>query len=141
MASNVGLIVDDRYLIKRMVARTGHSTVYRAHDIRDDTRVAIKLLDDPTDGDRKRLRRSFQLHRSVSHPNIVKVFDLLDEPTRTGIVMEYVPGVDLQRFWWGLPSACVIDQAERWHWLEPRSSAACWTQSRRFMRPESCTAT
>ena len=44
----------------------------------------------------KRFRREARLAGSISHPNLVQVFDFIDSPEMLGYVMEYVEGRDLK---------------------------------------------
>ena len=46
-----------------------------------------------------RLKREFRTLADVSHPNLVKLYDLGREDEVWFLTMEYVPGVDLSAFW------------------------------------------
>ncbi len=73
--------------------------MYAAQDRRLGSEVAIKLLVPPPAvalTARERMRREVQAVRGLVHSNIVGVFDYLEEDSRSFIVMEYVPGPDLQ---------------------------------------------
>jgi Tfp pilus assembly protein PilF len=75
--------------------------VYLAEDPRLNRQVAIKTvelaLDDPEQRDflRTRLLRDAQAAAALSHPNIVSVYDVVEEPTSAYVVMEYVDGESL----------------------------------------------
>ena len=87
-----------RYEIRREIGRGGWSIVYQANDHDVGAEVAVKLLVPPPATAhlaRERLRREVQAVRGFSHPNIVAVYDLLDEGAWSFVVMEYVPGGDL----------------------------------------------
>src|SRR6266436_7525317 len=93
-----GVVLDGRYEIGAELGRGGHSVVYRARDRRIDADVAIKLLVPPPAAARlarERLRREVQAVRQLSHPNIVAVYDVVDDGPWSFVVMEYVPGPDL----------------------------------------------
>ncbi len=93
-----GTLLRGRYEILREIGRGGWSIVYQARDRDVGVDVAVKLLVPPPASAhlaRERLRREVHAVRGLSHPNIVAVYDLLDEETRSFIVMEYVPGTDL----------------------------------------------
>jgi len=95
---NPGVVLQDRYEIADEIGRGGFSIVYRARDRRIDADVAIKLLVPPPAAARlarERLRREVQAVRQLSHPNIVAVFDVVDDGPWSFVVMEYVPGPDL----------------------------------------------
>ncbi|HUK19464.1 MAG TPA: protein kinase [Bryobacteraceae bacterium] len=90
-----------RYQIVREVGRGAMGVVYLAEDPRLHRRVAIKTveltLDDEQQRDflRNRLLRDAQAAASLSHPNIVPVFDVIEEPDSAYVVMEYVDGESL----------------------------------------------
>ncbi len=75
--------------------------VYLAEDPRLHRRVAIKTveltLDDQEQREflRNRLLRDAQAAAALSHPNIVPVFDVIEEPKSAYVVMEYVDGESL----------------------------------------------
>jgi hypothetical protein len=94
-----GSVLAARYEIQREIGRGGYSIVYQARDRSVGADVAIKLLVPPpvvAQLARERMRREVQAVRELSHEHIVAVYDLLEEETRSCIVMEYVPGPDLQ---------------------------------------------
>lgn len=94
-----GAILAARYEILRELGRGGYSVVYLARDRTVGTDVALKLLVPPPAAAqvaRERMRREVQAVRGISHPNIVAVFDFLEDGPWSFIVMEYVAGPDLQ---------------------------------------------
>src|SRR5256714_3145173 len=93
-----GVVLQDRYEIADEIGRGGFSIVYRARDRRVGADVAIKLLVPPPAAARlarERLRREVQAVRQLSHPNIVAVYDVVDDGPWSFVVMEYVRGPDL----------------------------------------------
>ena len=91
-------LLQDRYEILEEIGRGGYSVVYRAHDRRVGTDVAVKLLVPPPAAARlarERLRREVQAVRQLSHPGIVQVFDVAEDGPWGFVVMEYVAGPDL----------------------------------------------
>ncbi len=93
-----GVVLQDRYEIANEIGRGGFSIVYRARDRRVGADVAIKLLVPPPAAARlarERLRREVQAVRQLTHPNIVAVYDVVDDGPWSFVVMEYVPGPDL----------------------------------------------
>src|SRR5256885_15063975 len=93
-----GGVLQDRYEIADEIGRGGFSIVYRARDRRVGADVAIKLLVPPPAAARlarARLRRAVQAARQLSHPNIVAVYDVVDDGPWSFVVMEDVPGPDL----------------------------------------------
>ncbi|MGE5744888.1 MAG: serine/threonine-protein kinase [Gemmatimonadota bacterium] len=93
-----GAVLQDRYEIVREIGRGGYSVLYLAHDRRVGSDVAIKLLVPPPVAARlarERLRREVQAVRRLSHPNVVTVYDVVDDGPWTFVVLEYVAGPDL----------------------------------------------
>jgi predicted Ser/Thr protein kinase len=94
-----GTVLCDRYEIGRELGRGGYSVVYLARDRRLGAEVALKLLVPPpaaADLARERMRREVQVVRSLSHANIVPVYEFMEDGPWSFIVMEYVAGPDLQ---------------------------------------------
>jgi tRNA A-37 threonylcarbamoyl transferase component Bud32 len=95
---DAGELLAGRYEIDREIGRGGYSVVYAATDRTVGAKVAIKLLVPPplvAQLARERVRREVEAVRTLSHPNIVAVYDLLDDHERSCIVMELIDGVDL----------------------------------------------
>jgi serine/threonine protein kinase len=95
-------ILDGRYRLGGTLGAGGMATVYRAHDLRLDRIVAVKVLHPPyaqDDGFLQRFRREAQIAASVSDaPNIVTIFDVGRDGATPYIVMEYVDGPTLQEY-------------------------------------------
>src|SRR5205814_8105896 len=88
-----GVVLQDRYEIAEEIGRGGYSVVYRARDRRVGSDVAIKLLVPPPAAARlarERLRREVQAVRTLSHPNIVAIYDVIDEGPWGFVAMESV---------------------------------------------------
>ena len=86
------------YRIEQIVGEGGMGVVYRAHDGELDRAVAIKCLHTNLAGDpqiRRRFAREAKVLRSWAHPNVVAVYDFLEDEHLLAIVMEYVPGQNL----------------------------------------------
>lgn len=91
-----------RYQIESEIGRGAMGIVYKAHDPALGRTVAIKTihLTDLTDAAARervtdRLLREAQAAGTLSHPNIVTVFDVLHQEEFAYIVMEYVAGSSL----------------------------------------------
>ena len=95
-----GQKINDRYEIIRSIGEGGMANVYLAHDVILDRDVAIKVLRGDLAGDEKFVRR-FQREAlsasSLSHPNIVEMYDVGEDDGTYYIVMEYVPGMTLKQ--------------------------------------------
>src|SRR2546429_9725067 len=90
-----GVVLQDRYEIADEIGRGGFSIVYRARDRRVGADVAIKLLVPPPAAARlarERLRREVQAGRQLSHPNIVAVYDRVDDRPWSFVRVEDLPG-------------------------------------------------
>ena len=84
-----------RYELGPKLGYGGMATVYSAHDLKLDRKVAIKLLADNYAGDdeiRERFMREARLAAKLDHPNVVQVYDVGEEDDRPYIVMEQVEG-------------------------------------------------
>ena len=84
-----------RYRIEQPLGQGGMASVYLAHDEELDRPVALKILADNLAGDatfRDRFEREARLAARLSHPNVVRVFDVGESEGRPFIVMEYVEG-------------------------------------------------
>ena len=95
-----GQKINDRYEIIKTIGEGGMANVYLAHDLILDRDVAIKILRGDLSGDEKFVRR-FQREAlaasSLSHPNIVEMYDVGEDKGMYYIVMEYVKGVTLKQ--------------------------------------------
>ncbi|MFL6293929.1 MAG: protein kinase domain-containing protein [Thermoanaerobaculia bacterium] len=90
----------DRYDVIELIGRGGMGRVYKAHDRDLDETVAIKTVLRPADGasgDEARLFREVQICRRISHPNVVRVYDLGRFPGGVFVTMEYLEGRTLER--------------------------------------------
>lgn len=97
----VGKHISGRYKIIRLIGGGGMSNVYLAHDIILNRDVAIKIL-------RYDLSNEEELHRrfhrealsatSLTHPNIVSIYDVGEDEDMHYIVMEYIKGKTLKQY-------------------------------------------
>ncbi len=96
-----GQKINDRYEIIKSIGEGGMANVYLARDVILDRRVAIKILRGDLANDEKFIRR-FQREAlsasSLSHPNIVEMYDVGEDNGNYYIVMEYVEGKTLKQY-------------------------------------------
>src|SRR5437660_12418386 len=91
------MVLADRYTVVRRLGSGGMATVFLCDDKVLDRRVAVKRLhgnDDPQD--RRRCRREARVGASLSHPNLVAVYNTIADEDGELIVMEYVDGPTLE---------------------------------------------
>lgn len=94
----IGHELGGRYQIIERVGGGGMALVYKAQDILLNRNVAIKVLRQQFVNDEefiRRFRREAQSAASLSHPNIVSVYDVGQEEDVHYIVMEYIEGQNL----------------------------------------------
>ncbi len=82
----------DRYLFLGLVGAGGMGSVYRARDLWLDETIAVKTI---TSGPIALLGREVRLARRITHPNVVRVYDLGSDDDMRFITMEYVDGGSL----------------------------------------------
>jgi len=88
-----------QYLLGELVGSGGMGRVHVASSVSGVKKLAIKLLRDDLASQPEIVGRFLQesyLLRSVNHPNVVMIHDLVAESGRLGIVMDYVKGGDLR---------------------------------------------
>ncbi len=94
-----GQKISDRYQIIKAIGEGGMANVYLAYDTILDRDVAVKVLRGDLANDEKFVRR-FQREAlsasSLTHPNIVEVYDVGEDHGQYYIVMEYVEGKNLK---------------------------------------------
>lgn len=98
MDSNIGKKLDGRYELLELIGVGGMADIYRARDIVEDRIVAVKILKTEFAGSEEFLRRFRNESKAIallSHPNIVKIYDVGFTDKVQFIVMEYVDGITL----------------------------------------------
>ncbi|HVA24642.1 MAG TPA: protein kinase [Chloroflexota bacterium] len=94
-------VIAGRYRIERLLGEGGMSRVYQAIDLRLDRPVAVKVLRDEFADDAEfveRFDREARTAASLSHPNIISIFDVGQDGDRSFIVMELVDGEPLRQY-------------------------------------------
>ena len=94
-----GTILSDRYRIDAFLAEGGMALVYRAHDIRLERDVALKIVKDEFANSpdyQDAFINEAKLAAKVNHPNLVNVFDQGVDGDFDYLVMELVEGKTLR---------------------------------------------
>lgn len=95
----IGTLLANRYRIQGKIGEGGMAVVYRALDVVLQRVVAIKVLRPQYAGDEEfvdRFLREAQAAASLSHPNVVNIFDVGREGDVHYIVLEFVEGKNLK---------------------------------------------
>ena len=101
MDLNIGKKLDGRYEITELIGIGGMADVYKAVDVMENRVVAIKILKTEFSENEeflKRFRNESKAIAVLSHPNIVKIYDVGFSDEIQFIVMEYIDGITLKEF-------------------------------------------
>ncbi len=96
-----GKRLDGRYEIREIIGVGGMAVVYKAYDNIDDRIVAIKILKDEylsNEEFKRRFKNESKAIAVLSHPNIVRVYNVSFGDRIQYIVMEYVDGITLKEY-------------------------------------------
>lgn len=94
-----GTLFAGRYQVIEELGRGGMGRVYRALDKKINEEVALKLIRSEIAAEPKtlaRFRNELKTARRISHRNIGRMYELMEEKGTHFITMEYVPGEDLR---------------------------------------------
>lgn len=98
MDNMIGRCLDGRYELLELIGTGGMADIYKAKDITEDRIVAVKILKNEFAGSEDFLRRFRNESKAIallSHPNIVKIYDVGFNEQIQFIVMEYIDGISL----------------------------------------------
>jgi predicted Ser/Thr protein kinase len=95
-------VVGGRYelYLDEVLGSGGLAVVYGGRDLRARRPVAIKALREEFQADpdsRRRFRQEARMMAFTSHPGLVTIYDLIEQPAGSWIVMELVPGRNLKQ--------------------------------------------
>ena len=92
-------LLSDRYRVEREIARGGMATVFLAHDLRHDRKVALKVMhpEVAVAMGHERFLREIKLAAKLSHPNILTVHDSGESGGYLWYTMPYVDGQTLRQ--------------------------------------------
>lgn len=97
----IGTRLDGRYELTELVGEGGMANVYRAIDVLDNRMVAVKILKteySESEEFQRRFRNESKAIAVMSHPNIVKIYDMGFSEKVQYIVMEYIDGITLKDY-------------------------------------------
>ncbi|MBW8183728.1 protein kinase domain-containing protein [Shewanella nanhaiensis] len=92
--------ISDKYTLTDTLGAGGMGKVYLAQDTRLHRTVAIKVLNQASDGS-KTPNQTLDEARALAklnHPNIVQIYDVLEHQSQLVLVMEFIEGQPLQQF-------------------------------------------
>ena len=101
MPVRVNDVLEGKWRLERKLGEGGMGTVYLAHDLQLDRKVAIKILASSLAGDAElvtRFEREARLTASLEHPNIVPVYAVGEVQGRPFIVMKKLEGRTLAAY-------------------------------------------
>lgn len=101
MDNNIGKKLDGRYELLELIGVGGMADIYKARDITEDRIVAVKILKNEFVGSEDFIRRFRNESKAIallSHPNIVKIYDVGFTEKLQFIVMEYIDGITLTEY-------------------------------------------
>lgn len=101
MNDYIGRKLDGRYELKELIGSGGMADIYKAYDSIEDKIVAVKILKEEFSKDDEFLRRFRNESKAItllSHPNIVKIYDVGFTDKIQFIVMEYIDGITLTEY-------------------------------------------
>ena len=104
-----GDVVLERFRIIRLIGKGGFGSIYLVEDAAIQEEMILKVLNPQLSVDEgaiKRFVQELKLTRSITHQNVIRIFDFLDLGGARAVSMEYFPGRDLGKI---LRSEGVID--------------------------------
>ncbi len=114
---NIGKKLEGRYEIVERIGEGGMADVYRANDVVDGKPVAVKILKKEFAENEEFLRRFRNESKAtalLSHPNIVKIYDVGFSDRIQFIVMEYIDGITLNEY---IEQSGVLDWRDAVHFV------------------------
>lgn len=93
-----GGIIFDKYQLGHILGRGSFAKVYYGRSLRDNSSVAIKVIEKRSNSDlnmEPRLIREVSVMRRLNHPNILKLHEVMATKTKIYLVMELAKGGEL----------------------------------------------
>ena len=107
-----------RFTLQKVLGRGGMGVVWLARDERLDRLVALKLVPESVTFDasaQEDLKRETRKSLLLTHPNIVRIFDFVEDEHAAAISMEYVDGSTLSSLRVKKPNKCFeVEEIAPW---------------------------
>lgn len=107
-----------RYQLDRKLGGGGMAVVWLAHDERLNRPVALKFLSDALFRDvaaREDMKKETRHSLELTHPNIVRIYDFVEDDEAAAIAMEYVEGSTLSQLRADRPQRCFeVEELRGW---------------------------
>ena len=108
----------NRFTLQKILGRGGMGVVWLARDDRLERLVALKLVPESVCFDpsaHEDLKRETRKSLMLTHPNIVRIFDFIEDERSAAICMEYVDGATLSSMRVKKPSKCFeVEEIAPW---------------------------
>ena len=108
----------NRFTLQKVLGRGGMGVVWLARDERLDRLVALKLVPESVSFDasaQEDLKRETRKSLLLTHPNIVRIFDFIEDEHSAAISMEYVDGSTLSSLRVKKPNKCFeVEEIASW---------------------------
>src|SRR5512135_1291494 len=96
MSDLVGATLSSRYRVDKFLGRGGMADVYKVWDVQRAAVLAMKVLHEDLAEDEvflRRFRREAQTLAKLTHPNIVRFYEMGKDGDLVFMLMEYVDGI------------------------------------------------
>lgn len=95
---SAGETIGKKYKVEKECDKGGMAKIYKVYDRLENEYKAIKTVPNVLGYDNdalKHLRNEIKIAKKISHPNVIRVYDLLEDRGRYFLVMEYIDGKNL----------------------------------------------
>ena len=92
----LGHTIDRRYEVQAVLGQGGMGCVYQVRHTHLDRSYALKALLNPDPAAEQQFRQEAQILAALAHPNLPRVSDYFSAKGQNYLVMDYVPGDDMQ---------------------------------------------
>jgi serine/threonine-protein kinase len=89
--------IGKKYKVVKALDKGGMAEIYKVYDRLEREYKAIKIVPQAAYGSEalEHLRTEINISKKISHPNVIRVYDLLEDRGRYFLVMEYIDGKNL----------------------------------------------